>query len=79
MINLIEKGIFVNSLEIPFVSSFTVNSARFSEFDSQNVILFQIELFNRNIKEATLPRYFIKVIARPTFTRLRVRRINKTH
>ena len=41
-------------------------TARFSKFNSQNVILFQIKLFVRNIKETTLGRYFIKVTACPT-------------
>ena len=36
------------------------------------MILFQIEINARNIKETTLARYFIKVTARPSFTRLRV-------
>ena len=37
-----------------------------------NVILFKIKVFSRNIKETTLARYFIKVTARPSLTRLRV-------
>ena len=45
----IEKKIF----EIIFVSSFTTSSAGFSKFDSQSVILFQIKVFGRNIKETT--------------------------
>ena len=41
------------------------------------MILFQIEVFARNIKETTLAMYFIKVTARPSFTQLRViRRID---
>ena len=55
-----------------FESSFTTSFARFSEFDSRNVILLQIKLFGRNIKETTLASYFIKVTARPSFTRFRV-------
>ena len=39
--------------EIIFVSSFTTSSAGFSKFDSQSVILFQIKVFGRNIKETT--------------------------
>ena len=35
------------------------------------MILFQIKVFTRNIKETTLARYFIKVITRPSFTELR--------
>ena len=37
--------------------------------DATNVILFQIKVSARNIKESTLRRYFIKVTARPSFTR----------
>ena len=45
-----------------------------------NVILFQIKVFAGNIKETTLAKYFIKVTARPSLTRLRViRRINRVH
>ena len=67
-------------LEMLFVSSFTASSARFSKFDSRKKILFQINVFGRNIKETTLAKYFIKVTARPSFTRLRViRRINRVH
>ena len=41
------------------------------------MILFQIKVFGRNIKEATLARCFIKATARPSFTLFRViRRIN---
>ena len=37
-------------------------------------------MFARNIKETTLARYFIKITARPSFTRLIViRRINRAH
>ena len=50
-------------LEILFVSSFTTRSARFSEFDSRNVTLFQIKVFVRNIKETAPAKYFIKVTA----------------
>ena len=34
-----------------FIGSFTTSSARFSRFDDGNVILFQIIVFARNIKE----------------------------
>ena len=62
------------------ISSFFNSSAKFSKFDAGNVILFQIKIFGRNIKETTLGKYFIKVTARPSFTRLRViRRINRIH
>ena len=63
-----------------FVSLFSTSSAKFSESDSGNVILFQIKVFGRNIKETTLARYFVKVTARPSFTQLRViRPKNKIH
>ena len=49
-------------------------------FDTGNVILFQIKVFDRNIQETTLPRYFKKVTVRSSFTRSRViRRINGIH
>ena len=80
VINWIEKEISVNFLKIFFVRSFTISSARFNEFDSRNVILFQIKVFGSNIKETTLARYFIKVAARPSFTRLRlIRQVNKIY
>ena len=62
------------------MSSFTTSCARLSKFYTNNVILFQIEVNTRNIKETTLARYFIKVTARPSFMRLRVvRPINRVH
>ena len=72
VINQMEKGILVNFLDILFVSSFTTNSTRLSNFDIRNMILFQMKVFGRNIKETTLTRYFIKVTARPSFKQLRV-------
>ena len=72
VINQMEKGILVNFLDILFVSSFTTNSTRFSNFDIGNMVLFQIKVFGRNIKETALARYFIKVTAHPSFKRLRV-------
>ena len=45
---------------------------KFSDFDVGNVILFQIKVFGKYNKETTLARYFIKVTARLSFTRLRV-------
>ena len=62
------------------LSSFTTSSARYSEFDARNVILFQFKVFDRNIKETMLARYFIKVTARPSFMRLRViKRTNRVY
>ena len=67
-------------MEILFIRFLPTSSAKFSEFDSGNMILFQIKIYGRNIKETTLARYFIKVTARPSFTQLRViRRINRVH
>ena len=54
-------------LQILFISSFSTSSTKFSEFDAGNVILFQVKIFGRNIKETMLARYFIKVTARPSF------------
>ena len=52
------------------MGSFTTSSVRFSKFDAMNVILLQIKVFTRDIKETTLARYFIKVTARSSFARL---------
>ena len=65
------KGILVQFLEILFVRLFTTSSARFSEFDSQNVILFQIKVFGRNIKDYA-SEIFHKSNWLPSFTRLSV-------
>ena len=63
-----------------FVSSFTTSFVRLSEFYIRNVVLFQIKVFRRNIKETTLARFFIKVTAHSSFTRLRVtKRINRDY
>ena len=62
------------------MSSFATSSERFSQFDARKVTLFQFKDFGRNIKETMLARYFIKVTACPSFTRLRViKRINRVH
>ena len=62
------------------MASFTTSSARFSLFDTRDVILFQIKTFGRNMTETTLARYYIKVTTRSSFTRLRViRNINGIH
>ena len=68
----IEKGMLVNVLETLSISSFTISSAKFSGFDVGNVILFSIKVSNKNIKETTLARYFIKVTECPSFTRIGV-------
>ena len=54
------------------MGSFTTSCARFNEFYAGNVILFQIKVNARNIKEAKLAIYFINVTAHPSFMRLRV-------
>ena len=72
MINRIEKGMLVNFFEILCIGSFTTSSAKFNKFDAGNLILFQIKVFVKTIKETTLAMYFIKVTARPSFTRLKV-------
>ena len=69
MINRTENGILV----IFFVG--TVHRLIYHQlcnaFYAGNVVLFQIKVNARNIKKATLARYFIKVTARPSFTPLR--------
>ena len=63
-----------------FLSSFTNSSGKFSKFDANNAILFQVQVFGKNIKEITLASYFTKVTARPSLTRLRViKQINRVH
>ena len=52
-----------------FVDFFTTSCVQDS---AGNVILFQIKVSARNIKETALARYFVKVTVRPGFTRLRV-------
>ena len=49
------------------MNSFSTSSAKFSEFDAGNVILFQIKVFGRNIKETTLAKYFLKLTVWPSF------------
>ena len=57
MINWIEKG------TLAFVRrTFTARSGRFSEFDSRKVILFQVEVFGRNIKQTRFTQ--LRVIRR---------------
>ena len=46
-----------------FADSFTTSSAGFSEFDAGSMILFQIEVFARNIKETAPARYVISIYA----------------
>ena len=60
-----------------FISSFLTISANFSKFGAENIILFQIKVFRRNIEETMLARYFIKVTARSSFARLMVIRQKK--
>ena len=80
MINQIEKGIFVIFIEKLFISSYTTITARVSECDAENVILFQIEDFGRNVKDTPFARYFIKVAAHPSFKWLiRIKWRNRIH
>ena len=67
-----EIGILVNFFVDTLQTLISISSAKFNKCDAGNVILFQIKLFARNIKETMLARYFIKVTARPSFTQLRV-------
>ena len=48
-----------------FYAMFTTSFGRFSELGDGEVILFQIKKLDRNIKETTPGRYFIKATARP--------------
>ena len=43
------------------LSSSNLYNKQWSELDIRNVILFQINVLGRNIKETTLARYLIKV------------------
>ena len=52
-----EKEILVSFLETLSISTLFTSSARFSEFDTGNSSLFQIKVFDRNIKETTLASY----------------------
>ena len=45
------------------MSSFPTSSAKFSKFDTGNMIFFQNKVFGTNIKEMTPARYLIKVTA----------------
>ena len=50
---------------------------KFSRFDASNAILFQTNVFCKNIKKTTLASYFTNVTVRPSFTRLGViKRVN---
>ena len=74
MINETEKAILVIFFLFfctVHVGLFTTSCAGFSLFYVGNVILFQIKVNARNIKETTPARYFIKVTACPSFTQLR--------
>ena len=71
VINRTEKEYWSFFLKILFKGLFTTSCARFSVLYAGNVILFQIKVSARNIKETTPASYFIKVNARPSFTRLK--------
>ena len=68
----------VNFLEIFFINSITTSSLKFSKYAAGSVILLQIKNFDRNIKEAVLAKFYIKVTSRTSFTRLRVIRQSNT-
>ena len=55
-------------LEMNYHHLFTTNSVSFSKFDEENAILIQAKVLGRKIKGTTLVRYFVKVIARLSFT-----------
>ena len=63
-------------MEILFISSFSPNPEIFSKFDTENVILFQIKVFNRNNKRTTLGKCFVKVTAYLMWLRV-IRQINR--
>ena len=75
VINQMKKGILVfvggrgGKVGMLFISPFST-TARFSKFDIRNVILFQIKVFGKSIKETTVVRYFIKVTVRLSFALL---------
>ena len=71
MINETEKGILVIFFVDTVQGFFSTSCARFNVFYAGNVILFQIKVNARNIKETMLATYFVKVTAHPSFTRLR--------
>ena len=54
------------------INSFSPVLQNLANLMPETRVLFQIEVFGRNIKDTTLARYFIKVTARPSFTRLTV-------
>ena len=71
------KNKLATFFEILFIRSFTTNSASFRKFCAGNLILFQINVFGKYIKETLLTKYFIKVNAHPSFARSSViRQIN---
>ena len=74
VVNRMGKGILVRFFGNNFCE---VIYHQLCEFDIRNMISFQIKVFGRNIKETTPDRYFIKVTARTSFTRLKVIRRKK--
>ena len=55
-----------------FFNSFTSSSGRFSEFNGENTMLFQIKVFGKIIEEILLERYLLKVTMQSSFTQLRI-------
>ena len=70
MINWIEKAILVIFFEDAFHKLIFHQLCKFSDFDARSVVLVKTKVFDRNIKETRLAKYFKKVTARPSFTRL---------
>ena len=67
-------------LDILFLSLFAISSGKFNKFDASNAILFQIQVFGKDIKKTTLVSYITKVTADPSYMRFRViNQINKIH
>ena len=77
MINGIEKGILAIFCRY---SSWNHLPETLQDSDAGNVVLFQIKVSGRSIKETMLAKYCIKVTALLSFTRLSViRQINRVH
>ena len=55
-----------------FFNSFTSSSGRFSEFNAENTILFQIKVFGKITEEILLERYLLKVTMQCSCTQLRI-------
>ena len=67
MIKWMEKGILVIFFGDTLHKLIFYRLCKIQQINAGNLILYQIKVFGRNIKETTLARHFIKVIARPRF------------